>query len=127
MARTGGFVDGFCGVGMTNRAQMIDHQVVADLAQMLDDATRSDLLASFKSDALTLIEAYRGGDAVEVSQARHALVGIAGMIGALALRQMAQEPGAEAAELHLVLDRTMAQLEEAFHSDPAQEGQHRAG
>lgn len=106
---------------------MIDFRTVSDLAQMLDDSTRTELLRSFQLDASSLIDSMETASGKDLAQARHGLIGIAGMIGARRLQAMAQEPEVTVAELRELLAQTVERLESEFFRASAQVGDQSAG
>jgi hypothetical protein len=101
---------------MAHVSGLIDLQTVSDLAMVLDPTTREDLLRSFANDAGVLIETMQQATGKELAQARHALIGVAGMIGASGLRALAQRKGSSGPEMRAMLAETITSLEEVFRS-----------
>ena len=119
-----------CFVGMEDLSgyiAVLDDRIVSDLAKVLDDATREELLQSFEQDVLRLLSQMDGAAAGQMSEIRHALLGVTGLIGARQLHDHVEGRAATAAELRHCLEQTMVALRDALALTPAQESQQRAG
>ena len=101
-------------------ANLIDIEVVSDLAAILDEATRTELLQSFARDASTLIANMAKANESELPGVRHALLGVTSMIGASALHDLVAGRQARFDDLTACLDRTVDALTRALVSIPAQ-------
>jgi len=117
-------------VGMEDLAgypAILDDHIVSDLAKVLDDATREELLQSFEQDVLRLLSQMDSAAAAQISEIRHALLGVTGLIGARQLHDHVESRAVTAAELRHCLQHTMVALRDALALTPAQESQQRAG
>jgi HPt (histidine-containing phosphotransfer) domain-containing protein len=108
-------------------SSLLDFRVVHDLSQVLDEATRHELLESFAKDVSDLIEGLRSAGAEEAASLRHALMGVTSMIGAKALHDLVEGRAAQAEDLRRCLAQTVQALGMVFASAATQQGQQRTG